>query len=65
MERVLLGLSFIVLLVGLVFTSEATFGVGIIAGAGVLAIWSRIAQANRQHNEKLEALTEIYKKLNS
>jgi hypothetical protein len=63
MERGLLALSALTLIVGLLFISS--FGVGLIGAAGVLAIWSRIAQANRQHNEKLEALAEIYKKSNT
>lgn len=55
MSVVLLALSALAVLMGLFFTSEATFGVGIIAIAGVLAVWARVAQSTIQHNE-LKAL---------
>jgi len=51
MVQILLILSALAVLIGLFFTSEATFGVGIIAIAGVLAVWARIAQSTLQHNE--------------
>jgi hypothetical protein len=58
MARLLLALSIIVLLLGFLFLSEATTGVGIIAAAGVLAIWSRIAQADTQHKAVMAELTK-------
>jgi hypothetical protein len=56
MSVILLALSALAVLIGLFFTSEATFGVGIIAIGGVLAIWARIAQSTIQHNELKAAL---------
>ncbi|MBK8901685.1 MAG: hypothetical protein IPM53_10915 [Anaerolineaceae bacterium] len=58
MSRLLIGLSLIALLGGFLFLSEATTGVGIIAAAGVLGIWSRIYQAENQHKEVLAKLAE-------
>ena len=58
MARLLLALSMIVLLVGFLFLSEATTGVGIIAAAGVLAVFSRIAQADSHHKEVMAKLVE-------
>ena len=51
MDKLLILGSALALLVGLLFMSEATTGVGIIAAAGVLGVWARIAQATNQHRE--------------
>lgn len=52
MVQVLLILSVIAVLAGLWFSTEATFGVALIAAAGVLAVFARIAQAAEQHKDK-------------
>ena len=49
MTTILLILSALGVLIGLFMASEATFGVAIVATAGVLAVWARIAQATEQH----------------
>jgi len=40
---------------GLVFASEATSGVAVIAFGCLLAIFARIAQAGRHHDETMKA----------
>ena len=49
MVQVLLILSVLGVLLGLWNATEATFGVALIATAGVIAVWARIAQATEQH----------------
>lgn len=56
MSQLLFALSLIALLAGFLFLSEATTGVGIIAAAGVLGIWARLVQADRQHKQVMAAL---------
>lgn len=51
MQQVLLILAALAVLAGLLFLSEATTGVGILAFAGVMSIWARIAQSSKQHEE--------------
>ena len=51
MDAILIGLSLLALIAGALFLSEATMGIGIIAGAGVLAIYARIAQAGSHHKQ--------------
>ncbi len=46
MFEILLILSLLAVIAGFFFVSEATMGVGIMALAGVIAIWARIAQAS-------------------
>jgi preprotein translocase subunit YajC len=46
MERALMALSAIALVVGIILVSDVVVGAAI-----VFALWSRIAQANRQHQE--------------
>lgn len=58
MDKLFFVLSFLALLAGFLFLSEATTGVGIIAAAGVLAIWSRLVQSSVQHKEVLAKLDE-------
>jgi hypothetical protein len=53
--NVTLGLSLLGLVVGIFILSEATIGVGAIGIAAVLAIYGRIWQADRHHQE-LKAL---------
>ena len=57
MERILLALSALVLIASVLFISD--LGISIIGAAGVLAIWARIAQANRQHQEQLYQLDQV------
>ena len=61
MDKILIILSALGLIFGLLFMSEATTGVGIIAAAGVLGIWARIAQSSMQH-AKMMALLEAKEK---
>lgn len=56
MDKLLLTLSFLAVVVGFLFLSEATTGVGIIAVAGVMAVWARIAQSSIQHQQVLAKL---------
>lgn len=56
MDKLLILGSALALLVGLLFMSQATTGVGIIAAAGVLGVWARIAQATLQHRELMEMM---------
>lgn len=46
MERALMALSALALIAGIIFFTEIGVGAAI-----VFALWSRIAQANRQHQE--------------
>ena len=57
MDKLLVIVSVLCVLIGFLFLSEATTGVGIIAAAGVLAVWARLAQASMQHRE-LKAMLE-------
>lgn len=52
MVQVLLILSVLGVLFGLWNSTEATFGVALVATAGVLAVWARIAQAT-EHQKQL------------
>lgn len=49
MTGVLVGFSMLVALVGLVLLSNATAGVGVMAGAILIAIYARIHQAREQY----------------
>lgn len=49
MTGVLVGFSMLVALVGFLLLSNATAGVGVIAGAILLAIYARIRQAHEHH----------------
>ena len=51
MSTVLIVVSILAGLVGLLALSNATMGVGIMAGACLLAILARIAQAHEHHRE--------------
>ena len=59
MDFLLIVLSLLALVGGFFFLSEATMGVGIIAIGGVLAIYSRLAQANTHHVEIKRLLGEV------
>ena len=61
MDGLLVILSVLAVALGVLSTSEATFGVGVIGVAGVLAIWARMAQASKQHQECLARLDQISK----
>lgn len=52
---VLAGLAFVI---GIVFLSNATMGVGAIAAGCFFGIFARIAQADRQHRAVLKALAQ-------
>jgi zinc-ribbon domain len=54
----LLGLAFLLLPVGLLFISQATFGVGVLIVACLLAIAARIAQAGAHHKALMYELTK-------
>ncbi len=56
--KLLLILSALALVAGFLFMSEATTGVGIIAAAGVLAVYARIDQAGKHHAQVLEKLEQ-------
>ena len=56
--KILIVLSVLALAAGLLFLSEITMGVGIIAIAGVLAIFARIEQASNYHKEIKRLLDE-------
>ncbi len=58
MDKLFLALSFLAVLVGFLFLSEATTVVGIIAAGGVLAVWARIAQSSAQHQQVMARLKE-------
>jgi hypothetical protein len=45
------ALSFLVAFIGLTSLSQATLGVGLMAGAVLLAVYARIAQAGEHHRE--------------
>lgn len=51
MVQVLIILSVLGVLFGLWNATEATFGVALIATAGVIAVWARIAQSTEQHKQ--------------
>jgi hypothetical protein len=53
MSVVLVVVSVIAALIGVVSLSNATMGVGFVAGACLLAILARIAQAGEHHRELL------------
>lgn len=53
MERALMALSAIALIAGFVLFSDV-----VMISALVFALWSRIAQANRQHQEALIAASK-------
>ena len=55
MHSVLILIS-ILGLAGILFLSEATSGVGVIALGILFAAWARIAQANKHHSETLAAI---------
>lgn len=52
----LLLMSMGAIVVGVLFLSEATMGVEIIAIAGVIGIYARIAQADANHRKMLNSL---------
>lgn len=52
----LLVLALLAAGIGLLSLSQATAGVGMLAGACLLAICARIAQAARQHRDVLRAM---------
>jgi hypothetical protein len=56
MAALLILLSILGLVVGLLFLSEATTGVGILAIAAVLGIYARLAQAEQHHRTLIEVL---------
>ena len=56
MPTVLFAISLIVGIVGLLFVSEVTMGVAIIAWACLIAIWARLAQAESQHEALLKRM---------
>lgn len=55
---VLVCLSLLGLVVGTLLTSQATLGVGMIAGSCLFAILARIAQANAHHRAVMQLLSE-------
>jgi hypothetical protein len=57
--RVWLVLSAFALIIGLLFSSQATSGVAIIGSACLFGIFARIDQAARHHEEMIEALRQI------
>ena len=59
MDFLLIVLSLLAFAGGFFFLSEATMGVGIIAIAGVLAVYSRLVQANIHHKEIKLLLGEV------
>lgn len=52
----LFTVSLLVGAVGLVFLSQATMGTGLIAGACLLAVYTRILQASIYHHEHMDAI---------
>lgn len=56
MDKLFLTLSFLAMVAGFIFLSEATTGVGIIALAGVFAVWARIFQAQAHHKDVVELM---------
>jgi hypothetical protein len=55
---VLVLLSTLLLLMGLGSLTQATVGVGLVAGASVLAIYARMAQASHHRDQLLKAIAE-------
>ena len=53
------------LILGLGSLTQATEGVGLVAGACVLGIYARIAQASRHRDQVLKALAEARTPANS
>jgi hypothetical protein len=56
---IILIISVIALIAGAFYLSEATAGVGIIAIAGVLAVYVRLMQADEHHKEIKRLLGEV------
>ena len=61
MDFILIILSLIAAAVGVFTLSEATFGVGILAVACLLAIYARLAQASI-HNKEIKKLLDVTQK---
>jgi len=59
MASVLMGLAVLSGLVGLGMISQATLGVGFVAGGCLLAILARMAQADAQHKETVKLLNHL------
>lgn len=56
---ILLVFAFLVAGAGVVSLGTATTGVGLIAGAALLAIWARILQSGAHHQEAMRAVKEL------
>jgi hypothetical protein len=59
-DILLIIISALALVIGFFFLSEATMGVGIIAIAGVLAIFARIAQADSHNLEVNNGIKRVH-----
>lgn len=61
MATLLVVLAVLAGILGVSRLSEATLGVGILAGACLLGILARVAQADEQHNKLTNLLVEMWK----
>ncbi len=59
MASFLMGLAVLSGVVGMALISQATLGVGFVAGGCLLAICARMSQAEAQHKETLKLLSNL------
>lgn len=59
MSQLLILAAIIACVVGILYLSQATLGVGILAAACLLAILARISQAHSQAGQQMKALSEL------